>query len=59
MNHEAYDAMRAAEDVYLRANGWAPEEGAPGFWVNTTYRTYGVVQGHAVNIQKQHDRRSK
>lgn len=46
--------MRAAELEYLRANNWV--EHGPENWSHEALGRSHVAQGHAVNIQKQHDR---
>ncbi len=56
INRQAYEAMHAAELAYLQANGWFKHD-VHDSWQNGTLERFDVTQGHAVNIQKQHDRR--
>jgi hypothetical protein len=56
-NREAFEEMKRAEVVYLRANGWFQHEDLGDCWENEEFDRYGVTQGHAVNIQKQFDRK--
>lgn len=49
--------LELAEQLYLRANGWR-QVGADA-WTCEYRERYGITQGHAVNAQKQHDRRAE
>lgn len=53
---EAYEALQAAEKIYLLANGWYHHEDIGDSWENEEFDRYDVTMGHAVNIQKQLDR---
>lgn len=57
MNRDAYDKLVDAEWAYLHANGWL--EHGDGIWQEPPGRKdRQLLFGHAVNSQKQHDRRA-
>ncbi len=51
---DAYLFIVNAEKVYLEANGWVAKN--PESWSHKGHERYHLVQGHAVNVQKQWDR---
>lgn len=54
MNKDAYDVMMEAEVAYLESNGWVLDIEEGDTWSRLNRRD--LVQGHAVNVQKQLDR---
>jgi hypothetical protein len=55
MNRYAYENMCRAEREYLLDNGWT--ENGPDDWSkDDESRRQNLIQGHAVNVQKQRDR---
>jgi hypothetical protein len=51
---EPYLRMYKAELIYLQETGWASS--GPESWSNVDLNRHNITQGHAVNVQKQHDR---
>lgn len=54
-NREAYEDLQLTERDYLRENGWI-KDSSTDRWSNAEFDRYDLVQGHAVNTQKQFDR---
>lgn len=56
-----YDRLLRAEEEYLQDTGWTRDEGTSDEWSLEErpgeWGRYGLRHGHAVNVQKQYDRK--